>query len=84
MQDEMELNAKGERETKVLILKSGGQIVTNAPSGVSMSVVIPGDPVAREQYVEVNSDQLIELERLAVTNEISDVMLRDIEKKITE
>ena len=70
--------------TYVLTTESGQQVVAVAPAGVEVSISVPGDPVELHQEVEANLEVRAELIGLAVTNDISAAMLRDIEKKTTE
>lgn len=76
--------AGGSTEFTLQINESGEQIVMTHPPGISMGLIRRDDPVATSLTIDaakVDADRLIDL---AVTNDISTAMLKDIEKKITE
>lgn len=76
--------AGGSTEVTLQINESGEQIVMIHPAGISMGLIREDDPSATSLTIDaakIDADKLIDL---AVTNDISAAMLRDIEKKTTE
>ncbi|MEV0360072.1 hypothetical protein AB0H71_28840 [Nocardia sp. NPDC050697] len=68
-------------ERKIIITEQGQQIPVEAPHGVTVSVLPTNDAVADEVVLDVTEKQFGYLQKQAVTNDISAVILRS--KKAT-
>lgn len=75
---------KEQSEVSIHITEAGEQTVMEHPVGSKMGVVVPGDAVKVDLLVGSESVDVGKLQRLAVTNEIPTVMLKNIEKQATE
>lgn len=64
-----------ETQYNVLITKKGEQIPVQTSVGVTVGVIIPGDPVVNDISLDLSPDEFKQIQELAKTNSIGDDIL---------